>query len=65
MQISKTHMVRNWEEWKEFCREHNVDPEEVFEYGFDLGGGNSFDVYVHDSDIPLEVKEKWTKKYMS
>ena len=64
MPKDKTYMVRNWEEWVEYCREHKLNPEEVFEHGWDLGGGNSLTVYVHEYDIPNEVNKKWETKYM-
>jgi len=38
----------NWKEWIEFCAEHDIDPRENCEYGFDLGGGYSFEVVCYE-----------------
>jgi len=47
--MGSIHYVTNWEDWKEFCAEQNIDPYEHCDYGFDLGGGDSFDIeYIGD-----------------
>ena len=38
----------NWEEWKEYCAEHDIDPYENYEDGHDLGGGDSYEVVCYD-----------------
>ncbi len=45
-----------WEEWVEYCAEHDIDPREQCEDGHDLGGGNSID-FVCDEDPPEEEEE--------
>ena len=38
----------NWPEWVIFCNEQGIDPVENCEHGFDLGGGDSYDVVCYD-----------------
>jgi len=38
----------NWEEWQEYCAEHNIDPRKHCEDGIDLGGGNSIEIVCVD-----------------
>lgn len=52
----------SWAEWLEYCAEHNLDPREQSEDGYDLGGGNSITFECHD-DPPITgsritIKEK-------
>jgi len=49
-------VIRNWEEWVEFCKEHDEDPYEICDCSFDKGGGNTFDVeYI--GDVPEREEE--------
>lgn len=51
--VGKTYHL-GWPEWVEFCAEQDIDPIEDCEFGFDLGGGDSYEVICHDQ--PDEVK---------
>jgi len=54
-EMSKVHYIIDWDVWEEFCREQLIDPYEYCDYGFDLGGGDSFDIeYV--GDVPEREK---------
>ncbi len=44
----------NWEEWKEYCAEHGIDPREYCDDGHDLGGGNSIEIVCFDDPPPEE-----------
>ena len=44
----------NWEEWKEYCLEHSINPYENCENSHDLGGGNSYEVVCVDEPIREE-----------
>ncbi len=46
----------NWQEWKEYCAEHDINPREVLEDYYDLGGGNSLTIECRD-DPPEEYEE--------
>ena len=52
-----THMITNWERWKELCAEHDVDPYEECEFGIDKGGGNSED-FEFIGDVPEKEDEE-------
>ena len=45
-----------WEQWVEYCAEHNINPHQQCEDGYDLGGGDSFTVACHDKP-PKEYEE--------
>lgn len=48
-EIAADLQITNWAEWKKFCDFYGEDPHEISDYGFDLGGGDSFDVeYIGD-----------------
>lgn len=38
----------SWEEWKEYCAEHGIDPRKNCEDSHDLGGGDSYEVVCCD-----------------
>ena len=42
----------NWEEWQEYCSEHGLNPHDCSYDGYDLGGGDSYEVVCHD--VPEE-----------
>lgn len=44
----------NWPEWVQFCAEQDIDPIENREFGFDLGGGDSYDVVCCDQPDEVE-----------
>lgn len=48
--------IFSWEEWEEFCAEHDINPCENGEFGLDLGGGNSLTIECRD-DPPEEETE--------
>jgi len=54
-----THHISNWETWKKLCDSvrfmfvDEIDPRKEFEFGIDLGGGNSED-FIYDGDVPKE-----------
>lgn len=50
----KTHRL-SWPGWVEYCAEHDIDPREHCEDGYDLGGGNSITIMCAD-DPPEEEK---------
>lgn len=50
----------NWEEWIEYCAEHDIDPRKQSEDGYDLGGGYSISIIC--VDVPPEEKEKEQKR---
>lgn len=53
--MNGTHHL-TWEEWVEYCAEHDIDPREFCEDGHDLGGGNSIDFVCYE-DPPEEEEE--------
>ncbi|GAG74968.1 unnamed protein product [marine sediment metagenome] len=47
--MSKIHYITDWEDWEKFCALEDIDPYENVDHGFDLGGGNTFDIeYIGD-----------------
>jgi len=44
----------SWPEWIIFCNEQGIDPIENCELGFDLGGGDSYEIVCYDQ--PDEIK---------
>lgn len=48
--------ISSWEEWKKLCIGWEIDPYKNFEFGEDLGGGDSRD-YEYIGDIPEKEEE--------
>ena len=46
----------NWQEWKEYCAEHGLDPHKTCEDSHDLGGGDSYEVVCVDE--PMQQLDK-------
>lgn len=49
----------NWEEWQEYCLEHELNPRKTCEDSRDLGGGDSYEVVCID-EPPKEEHEEPT-----
>ena len=70
LRAGKTYRL-NWEEWKEFCAEQDIDPHENCEHGFDLGGGDSFEIVCYEDppkeeileDLESKLREEISKAY--
>ena len=55
--VGKTFWV-GWDEWREVCAKHGLNPHENCEVDLDAGGGgNVYTVAIHESDIP-EVRDE-------
>ena len=48
--------ITDWKEWIDFCQFYDEDPREISDYGFDLGGGDSFDIEFI-GEIPKEEED--------
>lgn len=51
-----THLIANWEYWKELCLERGEDPYECVDVGIDKGGGSSED-YEYVGELPGKEEE--------
>lgn len=53
LRVGKTYRL-SWKEWVIFCAEQKIDPVENCEFGFNLGGGDSYTVACYEK--PSMVK---------